>query len=606
MAQTFEQERQLKEAGATAPVARDSAEAPSSFRDVHGNLVSSEDPPVSEPLPTRELSDTPVTDAARGPVDAQVADQARWWAGVAKNEAVLVAQDIARSTSEVPRNVLATLLGGASDLTQMIASIPIDPRTFRDATGTVMTNEFFTDEVVDAMQAKQATFAEGIPFTSDKLVDAMGGDSTSVGFRIAQFIPTSGKDLVDIGVGGAVALKKALFLGPIAVGRIGGPKVTRLKEFLKLDSPDLPPFNRELHQQTGFYRDIDGGVKFHLSDVDSFVKHKFVINHQGLRAASKQAAQTGQSTNVVLMGRLDELLGHPDLYEIFPEVAGMRLRVHIEALPDGSIRMINVKDPLTQGAVVRRGNTVLHLETGTIDGIEDLHHVLLHEAQHTIDRIEGFATGTVAFKAQRVGELTQAVADSALMNRAMKLVKEGNVFPDDLHRALVAEGISTEIADNIVKHEIINLYTTAITQNATDVMATLERVSATALNDAQRDAVHILNYLGLNGLEDDAAKLVQGLTEGLRFEDLNDLGLQAYLHSAGEANARLGPALKDFTQVQLDRMGPFDASDPALQRSLELPVTDPARMSIGPREVPGTADIQQSLRSRSAFQIVEE
>jgi hypothetical protein len=129
-----------------------------------------------------------------------------------------------------------------------------------------------------------------------------------------------------------------------------------------------------------------------------------------------------------------ELLDHPRLYEAYPQLAGVRAVYAPEKL-----------GPRVSGAVsidLRTGEPVIVL--GDADSRE-LRKVVLHELQHVIQKIEGFASGgSYDLIASQPGMREQISAD----NEAFRLAQWAEQYPeaaaaqaeiDQLRDALVAE-----------------------------------------------------------------------------------------------------------------------------------------------------------------------
>lgn len=121
--------------------------------------------------------------------------------------------------------------------------------------------------------------------------------------------------------------------------------------------------NETIRQQTGWFKGMDGQWRYEIDD--------------------SQARIIEADAGRVLM--LSELLEHPTLYEAYPELKNTP--VIFADLPEN-----------THGRAVGRG-IMLNEKDFSIDGrvttdSKSLKSTLLHEIQHQIQRIEGFATGS--------------------------------------------------------------------------------------------------------------------------------------------------------------------------------------------------------------------
>ncbi|WP_455233387.1 ADP-ribosyltransferase-containing protein [Geopseudomonas aromaticivorans] len=141
----------------------------------------------------------------------------------------------------------------------------------------------------------------------------------------------------------------------------------------------------QVRQLTGWHQGVDGHWRFEIDDGQAF------LDAGGKRPFSEWMAQWGSSDL-----RLGDLLKHPALYEAYPQLA----EVHVD-----------VDFGRATGASVQGSDGVYHLMIGHQETVRDLLPLVLHEAQHVIQELEGFASG---------GDPRMAFADGRLVPGASK------------------------------------------------------------------------------------------------------------------------------------------------------------------------------------------
>lgn len=510
----------------------------------------------------------PVTTESQSPVPPEVADDVHWAASLRRNEAWLVGEDIARSAVQLPRNLAANMLGEVSDVAQLVT----------DLGGAVRKVRLGADPLKDT--------EIDVPFTSDEIVEAMGGDKESTQFMLAGLIPTPGGS-IDIG---AELVGQAIAIGAIAARRKGGPILQRLNDFLGMGGNDLPNFNNGMWQKTGWYNGADGAPRFYLSDASSTVNASAISTHPRVAQAAKAAKDAGQPMITRVSNRLEDVLVHPELYDLYPELAGTKVTTWVITKPDGSIAYRNLtRSAGFKGGVEssRSGNVIRGIEMGNLDSTADFHETILHEAQHIVQSIEGFAQGTAAHLS--LG-MVQNIKNATIMKRATALIDEGAKTPDELFLHLRGEGFDESLAQRAVQDNNIQQYIQASAEAETGVVDDLTRefmfdhqtnVGA-RFERANSDVVHTLNFLFKGDVPEDGAVLLSQLQSKLSGQELSNVGFQAYLHSAGEAEARLTGLLREMTDDQIKLL---NSLDPAQQAEITQ------ALSVGPRRPAGTATI---------------
>ncbi len=158
---------------------------------------------------------------------------------------------------------------------------------------------------------------------------------------------------------------KAMIVGAARLGKLKGfPHMPTVEDMI-IDGER----NSGLFNATGVYRDKDGSRKTILSDANAKLTTKVLAYPE----STMQATRLGISGQSKL---LPEVLDHPDLYALYPE-----LRDTIVA---------NASIPLNRAEFLRDKNKI---RLGPQDSTDTLKSTLLHEIQHNIQKIENFQRG---------------------------------------------------------------------------------------------------------------------------------------------------------------------------------------------------------------------
>lgn len=129
----------------------------------------------------------------------------------------------------------------------------------------------------------------------------------------------------------------------------------------------------DIRQQTGWHKGNDGKWRFEISDADAKLK----IGHKGV--ALGQLVDEKKYPNAVMP--LGDVLDHPALFAAYPGLADLRV-AFVKQDPNGGERgSFSVRDGV--GRIQLNDSMAAHEALST----------LLHEIQHGIQSIEGFATG---------------------------------------------------------------------------------------------------------------------------------------------------------------------------------------------------------------------
>ena len=364
-------------------------------------------------------------------------------------------------------------------------------------------------------------------------------------------------------------------------------RLQRYKEFVEQGgmADDLPAYNENLYQKTGWYRGEDGKPRFWINDADATVRIKTFTDSAVLEDAAKTAKRTGAAEWVEYDVRLSDVLDHPELYELYPEVANVRTKIIIRANPDGTLQFKNfAQDPGNFGSTIGGETLVKRIEIGNPLEPDQLRETLIHEAQHVIQQIEGFAAGTSARTLEQVaGDLGHNV----VLHEAAKLVRGGMDNVDEIGDALELAGFPAKTVKEVLDiktgrnfHLYLNAELTDDTLDATNLWTEINM----ARHKSEADAVLILDYLAKGGSDvGETTRMLNALEAAIDEKSLRGLGYQAYLHAAGEAEARIAGRLSRFKDGEPTMRMVDPRSDPALRQGLSQgPLGQPGAVTVMP------------------------
>jgi hypothetical protein len=188
----------------------------------------------------------------------------------------------------------------------------------------------------------------------------------------------------------AIALygANAPFIKPGSLGIFGGTLAknvdrAKLNEAQLLEGRGEHPVS--IFQRTGWYRGNEGRWKFEIPDQGAKLKQEVVpelIWTKDAKTGEVSAVASGKeyldTVDPSRIKRMDDLLDHPKLYEAYPWVKDIKIKV--------------VDDPHFSGSANFEERRI-SINQNQFDDPAELMKTLLHEIQHMIQGREGFAKG---------------------------------------------------------------------------------------------------------------------------------------------------------------------------------------------------------------------
>lgn len=166
--------------------------------------------------------------------------------------------------------------------------------------------------------------------------------------------------------------------------------------------------NEEIRQQTGWFKGADGKWRFEISDKNAKIKES------GLQELNK-----GNSV------RLEDILDHKDLYKAYPSLANIEVKIDESLTGTSTGAYVNGASAEDMTIYVRRG-----------EAEDSFRKTLLHEIQHDIQTIEGFARG---------GN-TSTVSNDFLEKRNEKIQSERDAFWENKAKELLGKDAKEYLA----------------------------------------------------------------------------------------------------------------------------------------------------------------
>lgn len=198
----------------------------------------------------------------------------------------------------------------------------------------------------------------------------------------------------------------------------------------------------DIYSQTGWYFSSDDGKwRTNISDEDAYIKKDYLVEFQGRNLyvppnlninREELISLTEQPEKIYAFsynGKLSDVLHHPKLYERYPQLENLPLVYYFSEdrnLP--SSQTFYFSDNKRGGFILINGSRMAG----------DSLSILLHETQHAIQRIEGYARGGNEFFAKFVVSLGASNVRMvfASINKLEKIFKE-KLYNEETRRELI-------------------------------------------------------------------------------------------------------------------------------------------------------------------------
>lgn len=381
-----------------------------------------------------------------------------------------------------------------------------------------------------------------VPFTSEELAEKFGGDPNHPSFFVNSFAPTPT---------GALKATKAGIMGAIGIKNMGMEELaSQADNLLARGGDELTVFNK-----TGVYRDSDGALRMWRTDKDLSVDMTG-LEHDALQRLAPRL-KPGQINTLHLP--LPEIIKDDDLYKAYPQLRDYQFgfAAHID---ENGVVKLGHSDPsyATRGAF----NPDKRRFTSFLSDPAEVRDNAVHEIQHAIDEIEGFAFGdNPAVYDKIIDDWHENVVERSIL----RSFKEGSLDLETMLNGSInmsiedAATVRKIMADNHipVTPEAFRLVTNQITELANRTDAAYGDIDgllmeATTAGRSLRSKIKGFTVpLVESGVmdADEAALLVSLGPQGLA-----DLGFERYYSNPGEVRARLAQLLKDADAANMKKI----------------------------------------------------
>jgi hypothetical protein len=212
----------------------------------------------------------------------------------------------------------------------------------------------------------------------------------------------------------------------------------------------------KIYSYTGWaFSSLDGKWRTNIADNEADIKKDMFLNHNGINTYIPIGSNIEDVKNLLLnpeniysygyKGRLIDVLSHPTLFQYYPKLSLLPLLYNFAENSNRNEEFYFNKND-------RGGYIVINGSKLSGDSLS----ILLHEIQHYIQSIEGYATGGNTFFAQFVASVGSSSVRKifACINRMEKYLRE--ILVDDDVRLKMIEVIKYQLAKNKDSRDLKN------------------------------------------------------------------------------------------------------------------------------------------------------
>lgn len=391
------------------------------------------------------------------------------------------------------------------------------------------------------------------PYTSEGMAKVFGGDPNHWSWLPAAFV-TPGLNEVGTVKSMLGGLRGATNLG------FKSKAYQRYQDFVGMGGLDNEPLDPYLWKETGWYKGADGEARFFISDADA--NFKVYDNVRDNKKVQKLLAEGGAPHGSIVMP-LKDWMDHPNLYAAYPELKELPLRVHFKYDKDAgkfelgfANRDTSVLGELKSAPAAANMSALdsIHLYKET--NKHPFEETLLHEIQHAVQELEGFARGG----SSKVPTGDVALLDDLITIKGLfRQIDEGVDSPDALIESLTQRGMSEEAAIGMVNsYFVTNRLRLAQSYDIDDltILDGLNQELELGINGTASKLRWMLEYHSPGMPPDEAAEaFIETLRGAANREGMLDaIAFQSYKNLHGEAEARF----TGFARLTRDLKGPPD------------------------------------------------
>lgn len=266
-------------------------------------------------------------------------------------------------------------------------------------------------------------------FTDENLALSLGGDPYGWDYLALAFaVPSAGEGAIGrILRGGNVlsdGVRRVISGGPIGAenAKAAGREILTLQEAMQKGKFEKPYDARDV-KETGWYKTDKDEYHFLISDKDAKID---IVSEVNKDPAIKNL-EVGQHRQITV--RLGDVMDFPELYDTYPQLRQMPLHLSVRRTPEGYDIFHPLDSPGSRGAMYtwepnnpasgarpRIGGIAMH----TAEDMVEFKGTLMHEIQHVVQTIEGFARGGEAAFTQTLDTSLKALRHNMAVQQALK------------------------------------------------------------------------------------------------------------------------------------------------------------------------------------------
>ena len=360
-------------------------------------------------------------------------------------------------------------------------------------------------------------------FTSERLASQFGGDPEHVSFLPAQLLAP-----------GPGEFKGIMAFGRKAAQNLG--EIARLDEAIKMGVEKADPFNTDIARKTGWYKGQDGELKFLVDDSNATFPWVDRVKESAAKNIKQMEELGVDAMYGDFMGLLEDVIDMPELFKAYPELRNLPVQIRYKVDKAGDIMVTHPNAGLGLGSLADNkagemfGLRIIH-ETGD----HPWRNTLMHEIQHAVQNIEGFARGGTP----RVNEAAaKTLAQAWDQREAIGIIDSQADSIDELAAVLQQQGWAEDRIDDVIRNKEVQAYLGAGWDQDEFTKHGIRSSIEGTLSMAADEINYVLTYLDPEDVEEAMETIATQMGDN-KGRMLPYLFSRSYGNLMGEAEARV-------------------------------------------------------------------
>ena len=355
-------------------------------------------------------------------------------------------------------------------------------------------------------------------------------------------------------------LKGVMAFGRVAARRLPN-QISRLDEAMEMGVEKADPFNMDIARKTGWYKGDDGELKFLVDDSDIEFPWLDKLEETAELNINRMKDLGVKASYGTFEAPLEQVVDFPELFQAYPELRKLPVSIKYRRDIGGDITVTtpgadsggrNVLGSITDK---KNGDTYKLTLQGS-SGDHPWKEVLMHEIQHTVQNLEGFARGG---SGQVLAEPVETLAGNFDQLEVIRIIDKDDVDSiDDIGSILETEFKWDEKRiNNALRRTDVQAYIGAKMDDDYASMDLITRETAANLSTAAEKINWVLEYMDPKDVEN----AMNILSESFAKHGKNRLPYlfnRAYKHLKGEAEARVAGSTSGMSLKEVLDRGLFD------------------------------------------------